>query len=56
MEQHFTESGYSHAEVLSSIRVKYGDKAKILFYKNVRLGGFMGLVQKGRGRVYGVYL
>jgi len=43
MEQHFTESGYSHAEVLSNIRVKYGDKAKILFYKNVRLGGFMGL-------------
>lgn len=46
MEQHFTESGYSHAEVLSSIRVKYGDKAKILFYKNVRLGGFMGLFRK----------
>ncbi len=43
MEQHFTESGYSHAEVISNIRVKYGDKAKILFYKNVRLGGFMGL-------------
>ena len=46
MEQHFTESGYTHAEVLSSIRVKYGDKAKILFYKNVRLGGFMGLFRK----------
>ncbi|MDC7235748.1 MAG: flagellar biosynthesis protein FlhF [Spirochaetales bacterium] len=43
MEQHFTESGYTHAEVISNIRVKYGDKAKILFYKNVRLGGFMGL-------------
>ncbi len=46
MEQHFTESGFSHAEVLSTIRVKYGDKAKILFYKNVRLGGFMGLFRK----------
>jgi len=43
MEQHFTESGLTHAEVLSKIRVKYGDKAKILFYKNIRLGGFMGL-------------
>ncbi|MDC7240259.1 MAG: flagellar biosynthesis protein FlhF [Spirochaetales bacterium] len=43
MEQHFTESGLTHAEVISNIRVKYGDKAKILFYKNVRLGGFMGL-------------
>ncbi|QEN07875.1 flagellar biosynthesis protein FlhF [Oceanispirochaeta crateris] len=46
MEQHFTESGYTHAEVISNIRVKYGDKAKILFYKSVRLGGFMGLFSK----------
>ncbi len=46
MEQHFTETGTSHKEVVTRIRMKYGDRAKIMFYKNVRIGGFLGLFTK----------
>ncbi|OQY34526.1 MAG: hypothetical protein B6241_04455 [Spirochaetaceae bacterium 4572_59] len=46
MEEHFTETGLSHKEVVTRIRLKYGDRAKIMFYKNIRIGGFMGLFTK----------
>ena len=46
MEQHFTETGSSHSEVVTRIRMKYGDRAKIMFYKNIRIGGFLGLFSK----------
>lgn len=46
MEEHFTETGTSHKEVVTRIRMKYGDRAKIMFYKNVRIGGFLGLFTK----------
>ena len=46
MEQHFTETGLSHKEVVTRIRMKYGDRAKIMFYKDIRIGGFLGLFTK----------
>jgi flagellar biosynthesis protein FlhF len=46
MEQHFTETGMSHKEVVTRIRMKYGDRAKIMFYKNIRIGGFLGMFTK----------
>ncbi len=41
--EYFTEQGSTHTEVMERVRGKYGDRAKILTRKNVRLGGFLGL-------------
>ena len=41
--QYFTEQAYSHREALDKIRDKYGEKAKILTHRSIRLGGFLGL-------------
>jgi flagellar biosynthesis protein FlhF len=41
--QYFTEQAPTHREVMERIRDKYGDRAKILTQKSVRMGGFMGL-------------
>ncbi|GAB4370420.1 MAG: flagellar biosynthesis protein FlhF [Spirochaetales bacterium] len=44
--QYFTEQGYSHREALEKIRQKYGDQAKILTHRTIRIGGFLGLFSK----------
>lgn len=44
--QYFTEQAPSHHEVLEKIRRKYGERAKILTHRTVRLGGFMGMFSK----------
>lgn len=44
--QYFSEQAYTHREALEKIRAKYGDKAKILNHKSIRIGGFMGLFAK----------
>lgn len=44
--QYFTEQAPTHREVMDRIRTKYGDRAKILTQKSVRMGGFMGLFAK----------
>ena len=41
--QYFSEQGDSHREVVQRIRDKYGDRAKIMTHRNVRVGGFLGL-------------
>lgn len=41
--QYFTEQGASHAEALERVRSKYGERAKVLQYRSVRMGGFLGL-------------
>ncbi len=41
--QYFTEQAPTHREVMERIRDKYGDRAKILTQKSIRMGGFMGL-------------
>jgi flagellar biosynthesis protein FlhF len=41
--QYFTEQAYSHREALEKIRQKYGDQAKILTHRTIRIGGFLGL-------------
>lgn len=41
--QYFTETAYTHGEALEKIRTKYGDRAKILTQRSLRMGGFMGL-------------
>jgi len=44
--QYFTEQAYSHREALEKIRQKYGDQAKILTHRTIRIGGFLGLFAK----------
>lgn len=41
--QYFTERGYSHREVLEKVRARYGDAAKILNHRAIKIGGFIGL-------------
>ena len=41
--QYFTETAYSHREALAKIQNIYGERAKILTHRTVRLGGFMGM-------------
>jgi len=40
--EYFTEQASTHREVMDRIRSKYGERAKILTQKSVRIGGFMG--------------
>ncbi len=44
--QYFTEQAPTHREVMDRIRIKYGERAKILTQKSIRMGGFMGLFAK----------
>ncbi|HDQ13857.1 MAG TPA: flagellar biosynthesis protein FlhF [Sediminispirochaeta sp.] len=44
--QYFTEQAPTHQEALEKIRRKYGDRAKILTHRTVRIGGFIGLFAK----------
>lgn len=41
--EYFTEQAPTHREVMDKIRLKYGERAKILTQKSIRFGGFMGL-------------
>ncbi len=41
--QYFTETAYTHTEALQNIRQKYGDRAKVLTHRSIRMGGFMGM-------------
>lgn len=41
--QYFTEQGPSHLEAVRKIKEKYGDRAKIMTHRNIRIGGFLGL-------------
>lgn len=44
--QYFTEQAPTHHEVLDKIKQKYGERAKILTHRTVRIGGFMGFFAK----------
>ena len=42
----FTEQAYNRKEALQKIYEKYGERAKVLNQRTVRLGGFMGFFAK----------
>ncbi len=44
--QYFTEQALTHKEALTKIRAKYGDRAKILNHKSIKIGGFFGMFAK----------
>jgi len=41
--QYFVERGLTHKETIEKIKNKYGDQARIMTFKTVRMGGFLGL-------------
>lgn len=44
--QYFTEQALTHQEALRKIREKYGERAKILTQRSVRMGGFLGMFSR----------
>lgn len=44
--EYFTEQAPTHREALQKIRTKYGERAKVLTHRTVRMGGFLGLFSK----------
>jgi flagellar biosynthesis protein FlhF len=44
--QYFTEQAPSHKEALENIRLKYGQQARILTHRRVKMGGFLGMFKK----------
>ncbi|WP_319417304.1 hypothetical protein [Marispirochaeta aestuarii] len=41
--EYFTERAASHREVLQKIRDRYGERARVLTQRSVRVGGFLGM-------------
>lgn len=44
--EYFVEQALSYTECLNKIRMKYGERVTILYHKNIRIGGFLGLFTK----------
>jgi flagellar biosynthesis protein FlhF len=44
--EYFSEQALSYTECLQKIRLKYGERAKVMMQKSVRIGGFLGLFTK----------
>jgi flagellar biosynthesis protein FlhF len=44
--QYFTEQAPSHKEAIDNIRLKYGQQARILTHRRVKMGGFLGMFRK----------
>ena len=44
--QYFTEQAPTHREAIERIKEQYGQQARILTHKRVKLGGFLGMFQK----------
>ncbi len=44
--EYFVEKGLSHTEVMQTIYRKYGDKAKVMHHRDVRIPGFLGIFSR----------
>ena len=44
--EYFTETAETHSKVLDKVRLKYGDQARILTHKSVRIPGFLGIFSR----------
>lgn len=44
--QYFTEQAPTHREAIERIKEKFGQQARILTHRRVKLGGFLGMFQK----------
>jgi len=52
--EYFTEQAPTHAECIRKIKEKYGENAKILMRKSVRIGGFLGLFARDGVEMTGI--
>lgn len=53
--EYFVEQAQTHREALDKVRGKYGDNARILSHKMVRMGGFLGFFAREGVEVTGYY-
>ncbi len=53
--EYFVEQGTSHRDVLQKVQSKYGERAKVLHYKTIRMGGFLGMFTKEGIEVTGYF-
>lgn len=53
--EYFVEQAASHREAETKIRQKYGDKARIMHHKTVRMGGIFGLFTREGVEVTGYF-
>jgi flagellar biosynthesis protein FlhF len=53
--EYFVEQATSHREAEAKVRAKYGDRARIMHHKTVRMGGFLGLFSKEGVEVTGYF-
>jgi len=52
--EYFTEQAPTHAECIRKIKEKYGENAKILMRKSIRIGGFLGLFARDGVEMTGI--
>ncbi len=53
--QYFIEQASTHREAEAKVRQKYGDRARIMSHKTVRMGGFLGLFSREGVEVTGYF-
>ncbi len=53
--QYFIEQATSHREAEAKVRRKYGERARIMSHKSVRVGGFLGLFAREGVEVTGYF-
>ncbi len=53
--EYFVEQAPTHRDALEKVRRKYGDSAKVMHYKTVRIGGFLGLFGREGVEVTGYF-
>ena len=53
--EYFVEQAPTHREALDQVRAKYGDNARVLSHKSVRVGGFLGFFAREGIEVTGYY-
>lgn len=52
--EYFTEQAPTYSECIRKIRIKYGENAKVLTQKTIRIGGFLGLFAKDGVEMTGI--
>ncbi|MFA6505393.1 MAG: flagellar biosynthesis protein FlhF, partial [Treponemataceae bacterium] len=52
--EYFTEQAPSHSECMRKIRTKYGEGARVLMQRSVRIGGVLGFFTKEAVEMSGV--
>jgi flagellar biosynthesis protein FlhF len=53
--EYFVEQATTHREAEQKVRAKYGERARIMHHKTIRMGGFLGLFTKEGVEVTGYF-